>query len=155
MKLDLETIKKLAKSIEEHNLSEISLEVDGAKITLKKEELMKELAGVQKVIPSEVRYEEVEMSNPTESVVENTESIVEDAQEVLSPMVGTFYSAPSPESDNFVKVGDRVEVGDTLCIVEAMKMMNEVKSSVSGTIVSIKAEAGSVVKKGDILFLVK
>lgn len=155
MKLDLETIKKLAKSIEEHNLSEISLEVDGAKITLKKEELMKELAGAQKVVPSEVRYEEVEISNPAETVIENTESIVEGAQEVLSPMVGTFYSAPSPESDNFVKVGDRVEVGDTLCIVEAMKMMNEVKSSVSGTIVSIKAEAGSVVKKGDILFLVK
>ena len=62
---------------------------------------------------------------------------------------------PSPDSEDFVKIGDKVEVGDTVCIVEAMKMMNEVKSSVAGTVVALRAENGKVVKKGDILFLVK
>ena len=129
MKLDLESIKKLAKSIEEHNLSEISVEVNGTKLTMKKEEPKDE------VLASTVKYVE----QPT----------------ILSPIVGTYYSAPSPDSEDFVKIGDKIEVGDTVCIVEAMKMMNEVKSTVAGTVIALKSENGKAVKKGEILFLVK
>lgn len=152
MKLDLENVKKLAKSIEEHNLSEISVEVNGTKLTMKKEELR------QEVVTSNIKYlEQPTLTNKEIEIeeIESSEEVVVEGKEVVSPMVGTYYSAPSPDSEDFVKIGDRVEVGDTVCIVEAMKMMNEVRSSVAGTVVALRAENGKVVKKGDILFLVK
>ncbi|MGL4999992.1 MAG: acetyl-CoA carboxylase biotin carboxyl carrier protein [Cetobacterium sp.] len=150
MKLDLESIKKLAKSIGEHNLSEISVEVNGTKLTLKKEE-----AKDESLTP--VKY----ISHPVEEIADGYKELeseleeIEDAIEITSPMVGTYYSTPSPDSESFVKLGDKIEVGDTICIVEAMKMMNEVKSTISGTIVAIKAIDGKAIKKGEILFLVK
>lgn len=152
MKLDLESVKKLAKSIEEYNLSEISVEVNGTKLTMKKEELR------QEVVTSNIKYvEQPTLTNKEIEIeeIESSEEVVVEGKEIVSPMVGTYYSAPSPDSEDFVKIGDKVEVGDTVCIVEAMKMMNEVKSSVAGTIVALRAENGKVVKKGDILFLVK
>ncbi len=152
MKLDLESVKKLAKSIEEHNLSEISVEVNGTKLTMKKEELR------QEIVTSNIKYvEQPTLINKEIEIeeVESSEEVVIEGKEIISPMVGTYYSAPSPDSEDFVKIGDKVEIGDTVCIVEAMKMMNEVKSSVAGTIVALKAENGKVVKKGDVLFLVK
>ncbi|MEG0069009.1 acetyl-CoA carboxylase biotin carboxyl carrier protein [Cetobacterium sp.] len=151
MKLDLETIKKLAKSIEEHNLSEITVEVNGTKLTMKKEELKQELANSIKYVEKQSTY-----TSKEETVEEttNAEDIIE-GKDIVSPMVGTFYSAPSPDSEDFVKIGDKIEVGDTVCIVEAMKMMNEVKSTISGTIVAIKSENGKVIKKGETLFVVK
>lgn len=152
MKLDLESVKKLAKSIEEHNLSEISIEVNGTKLTMKKEELR------QEVVTSNIKYvEQPTLTNKEIEIeeIESLEEVVVEGKEIVSPMVGTYYSAPSPDSEDFVKIGDKVEVGDTVCIVEAMKMMNEVKSSVAGTVVALRAENGKVVKKGDILFLVK
>ncbi|MBC2850554.1 acetyl-CoA carboxylase, biotin carboxyl carrier protein [Cetobacterium sp. 8H] len=151
MKLDLETIKKLAKSIEKHNLSEITVEINGTKLTMKKEELKQELANNIKYMEKQPTY------IPKEEIVEeltNVEDIIE-GKDIVSPMVGTFYSAPSPDSEDFVKIGDKIEVGDTICIVEAMKMMNEVKSTISGTIVAIKSENGKVIKKGETLFVVK
>ena len=152
MKLDLESVKKLANSIEEHNLSEISVEVNGTKLTMKKEEVR------QEVVTSNIKYvEQPTLTNKEIEIkeIESSEEVIIEGKEIISPMVGTYYSAPSPDSEDFVKIGDKVEVGDTVCIVEAMKMMNEVKSSVAGTIVALKAENGKVVKKGDILFLVK
>ncbi|MGL4358521.1 acetyl-CoA carboxylase biotin carboxyl carrier protein [Cetobacterium sp.] len=150
MKLDLESIKKLAKSIEEHNLSEISVEVNGTKLTMKKEEPKDE------VVASTVKYVEQPTILSNEGSFETeTNEVVEEGIEILSPMVGTYYSAPSPDSEDFVKIGDKIEVGDTVCIVEAMKMMNEVKSTVAGTVIALKSENGKAVKKGEILFLVK
>lgn len=152
MKLDLESVKKLAKSIEEHNLSEISIEVNGTKLTMKKEELR------QEVVTSNIKYvEQPTLTNKEIEIeeIESSEEVTVEGKEIVSPMVGTYYSAPSPDSEDFVKIGDKVEIGDTVCIVEAMKMMNEVKSSVAGTVVALRAENGKVVKKGDILFLVK
>jgi len=73
---------------------------------------------------------------------------------VTAPMVGTFYSAPSPGSPPFVQVGDRVSEGDTLCIVEAMKMMNQIEADVSGVVKSIRVQAGEPVEYGQILFVI-
>ena len=78
----------------------------------------------------------------------------EDGHVVMAPMVGTFYSASSPGSPPFVQVGDRVEIGDTLCIVEAMKMMNQIEAEVSGTIKSIRVQNGEPVEYGQILFVI-
>jgi len=78
----------------------------------------------------------------------------EDGFGVTAPMVGTFYSSPSPGSPAFVQVGDKVNQGDILCIVEAMKMMNQIEAEVSGTIKSIRAQNGDPVEYGQILFVI-
>ncbi len=78
----------------------------------------------------------------------------EEGYAVTAPMVGTFYSSPSPGSPMFVQVGDRVNEGDTLCIVEAMKMMNQIDAEVSGTIKSIRVQNGDPVEYGQILFVI-
>ena len=73
---------------------------------------------------------------------------------VLAPMVGTFYSAPSPDAAPFVKVGDQVQVGDTLCIIEAMKMMNQIEADVAGKVVAIQVENGEPVEFDQVLFVI-
>ncbi len=78
----------------------------------------------------------------------------ENAEELLSPMPGTFYSAPTPEDDDFVNVGDKVSKGKVLCIVEAMKIMNEIESEFDGTIVDIKVENGEPVEYNQPLFVI-
>ena len=78
----------------------------------------------------------------------------EEGYAVTAPMVGTFYASPSPGSPSFVQVGDKVNEGDTLCIVEAMKMMNQIESDVSGTIKSIRVQNGEPVEYGQILFVI-
>ena len=78
----------------------------------------------------------------------------EDGYLVRAPMVGTYYSAPSPGSPTFVQVGDRVGEGDTLCIIEAMKMMNQIEADVSGTVKSIRIQNGEPVEYGQILFVI-
>lgn len=78
----------------------------------------------------------------------------ETGHQVTAPMVGTFYSSSSPGSPPFVQVGDRVKAGDTLCIVEAMKMMNQIESEVSGVIKSIRVQNGDPVEYGQVLFVI-
>ena len=74
---------------------------------------------------------------------------------MLAPIVGTFYEAPSPDSDPFVKVGDRVEVGQTLCIIEAMKLMNEIQAEVAGTVTQILVQNGEPVEFDQPLFVIE
>ncbi|MBL8199474.1 MAG: acetyl-CoA carboxylase biotin carboxyl carrier protein [Chromatiales bacterium] len=74
---------------------------------------------------------------------------------VLSPMVGTYYEAPAPGSPNFVKIGDQVQAGDTLCIIEAMKMMNQIEADVAGKVVAALAKNGEPVEFGQALFIIE
>lgn len=142
--MDLKTIKLLAEKVRENGLTELTIESEGKKITLKREieNFLNNTSKVEKILPPKI-----------EKSIEKNE--VEKGNEMLSPMVGTFYSAPSPDAEPFVKIGDRVEIGDTLCIVEAMKMMNEIKSTFAGTVVGIDGENGKIVKKGERLFTIK
>jgi len=78
----------------------------------------------------------------------------EDGFQVSAPMVGTYYNAPSPGSPAFVQVGDKVSEGDTLCIVEAMKMMNQIEAEIAGTVKSIRAQNGDPVEYGQVLFVI-
>jgi acetyl-CoA carboxylase biotin carboxyl carrier protein len=78
----------------------------------------------------------------------------EEGYAVTAPMVGTFYTSPSPDSASFIQVGDRVSQGDTLCIIEAMKMMNQIEADVSGTIKSIRVQNGEPVEYGQILIVI-
>jgi acetyl-CoA carboxylase biotin carboxyl carrier protein len=73
---------------------------------------------------------------------------------VVSPMVGTFYRAPAPDADPYVEVGDRIDAGQTVCIIEAMKLMNEIESEVRGRVAKIAVENGQPVEYGQVLFLI-
>ena len=85
----------------------------------------------------------------------DADTVDEDEYAINSPIVGTFYRAPTPDADPYVKVGDFVEQGQTLCIVEAMKLMNEIESDVRGTIVKVLPENAQPVEYGEQLFLVR
>lgn len=84
-----------------------------------------------------------------------TASTAPTGHEINSPMVGTFYRAPSPEAKPFVEVGDKIKPGDTLCIIEAMKMFNQIESDISGTVRAILSEGGQPVEFGQTLFIVE
>lgn len=147
MKLDLKTMEELAENMNTYQLDSIDLEVGGERFCLKKS-ISKE-ANVTNVVKTMENAETIEMP----VIEEKKEEIL--GKQVVSPMAGTIYRAPAPDKAPFVEEGMNVKVGDTLCIVEAMKMMNEVKSTESGIITKILAEDGVVVKKGEVLFEIK
>ena len=93
-------------------------------------------------------------AEPSASAPASAPAEEESGYEVAAPMVGTFYSAASPGAAPFVQVGDRVSEGDTLCIIEAMKMMNQIEAEVSGTIKSIRVQNGDAVEYGQTLFVI-
>ena len=103
----------------------------------------------KEVVKKEVCLDASEVKN---EVVEETQ---DDCTVITSPMVGTYYSSPSPEADSFVQVGDKVNNGKVLCIIEAMKLMNEIESEVSGTIKEILVKDGEMVEYGQPLFKIK
>ena len=154
MKEKVKLIKELAKNINTYEIDSVEYENEDFKVKIKKN------------LEEKVIYTTVNESQPVQTAhptaVSNTESVeAKPAEEeisgtkVESPMVGTFYEAPSPSSPSYVKEGDKVSVGDTLCIVEAMKLMNEIKASVSGTIKKIYAKDGMTIKKGDVLMIIE
>lgn len=150
MKIDVKTINELASNIEKYNLNEIALESEGVKLVLKKEKPVK-VEAIQ--IPQPVAQQYIQ---PTEEI-EVKEEIVEkiEGECILAPMVGTFYRSSAPGNPAFVEEGDSVAQGETLCIIEAMKLMNEVKATKGCKIVKILVEDGQIVKKGDKLFIIE
>lgn len=145
MKLDLKGIESLAKNVNEYQLESLELEFETEKLVLRKKEIRQEQEIFVGTIPTQKPL--VEKEEKVEEIKKN--------KEILSPMAGTLYWAPAPDKAPFVKEGDSIKVGDTLCIVEAMKMMNEVKATVAGTIIKILVEDGIVVKKDQVLFEIK
>ena len=105
----------------------------------------------------ELKEKVIENINPEEVAEKSKENIqkMENIVYVKSPLVGTFYRAPSPESPPFVEVGSKIKKGDVLCIVEAMKVMNEIKSEVEGTIKEILVENATPVEFGQVLFVIE
>lgn len=140
MKLD--EIKALAEIMKTNALTEISVKEGNLEIKLKAEAAAPAAAFVaaEKALPEKAPQIAEEITG---------------GKAVKSPMVGVFYSAPSPEEEPFVKVGDRVKKGDVLCIVEAMKLMNEITAEQEGEIAQICVEDGALVEFGQTLFVVK
>lgn len=151
MKIDLKTIKDLAENIEKYNLNEVVIESEGAKVTLKKE--IPVVVETVTTVPRTAVMQNVEETVAEERIETTAET--EEMETINSPMVGTFYKSSAPGNPAFVAEGQTVSAGDTLCIIEAMKLMNEVKSHKNCTIVKILVEDGQLVKKGDKLFSVK
>lgn len=152
MKIDVKTIKELADNIEKYNLNEIALESEGVKLVLKKEKPVKvETVQIQQPV---VQQQYTAINEEVEVKEESVEKAV-GGDYIIAPMVGTFYRSSAPGNPAFVEEGDVVANGDTLCIIEAMKLMNEVKANKKCKIVEILVEDGQIVKKGDKLFVIE
>lgn len=150
-KINLELIEKLAESMNEHSLNEISLENGEQKLVLKKEKKVIETPVVQTIVPKTAGKT---AAKPAEKAEKKSAEGVS-GNVITSPMVGTFYRSPAPGAEAFVQEGQNIQAGDPVCIIEAMKMMNEVSSKYTGKVVRILVEDGVVVKKGDKLFIIE
>lgn len=151
MKFETDYIEKLAKVLAETGLTEISLEDGEQAITLRKDVIV--TSAPQPVAAAPVvaaATAPVAAAAPAE-----TAPAAKKGTPITSPMVGTFYKSPSPDSDPFVTVGSSVKSGDVVCIVEAMKMMNEIEAEVAGKIVEICVEDGQPVEFGQVLMYVE
>ncbi len=143
--MEYEKIKQLIEDVGNSKLTTVDIEFsDGTKISMKKETEVETVKVVEKT--SEIATTEVVASKEEKEPTGNI---------VKSPMVGTFYMKPSPTSDPFVQKGNDVKVGDTLCIIEAMKLMNEIESEFSGKVVEIFIEDGKPVEYGTPLFRIE
>jgi acetyl-CoA carboxylase biotin carboxyl carrier protein len=141
MKLDLEQLRELIRLLDEANLTEIEVEHDDDRIRVRRDP-----AAIVAAVPQSVA--------PTAEAAAAT-AADENGLYVTSPFVGTFYRSPSPDSDPFVEVGDEIVVGQVLCIVEAMKLMNEIEAETAGTVVEVLVENGKPVEYGDKLFRIE
>jgi acetyl-CoA carboxylase biotin carboxyl carrier protein len=148
--VDIRKIKKLIELLEESNLTEIEI-VEG-------EESVHLIRAGQPVAPPVALIEQPPVA-ATAAVVtppeDDGEDPVPEGELVLAPMVGTFYGSSSPEAQPFVSMGQTVGVGDTLCIIEAMKMFNQIEADISGTVVAILAENGQPVEYDQPLFVIR
>lgn len=144
MKIDIKTVKQLAEHIDKYNLKEVALESEGIKLVLKKE--------LERMEPIKQPVITTKNTISTQKSVDIHGTINCDKETVISPMTGTFYKSSAPGLLPLVQVGDKVKVGDTLCIIEAMKLMNEVKSVRNCIVTKIFVKDGQSVKKGDKLF---
>ena len=150
MKFEIDYIEKLAKIISDNELTEISLEDGDQAITIRKDlaEVVTAAAPVAAPAP-------VVCQTTVNTPVAEVEKEAPKGTAITSPMVGTFYAAPSPEAEPFVEVGKTISAGDVVCIVEAMKLMNEIKSEVSGKITQICVKNGDPIEFGQVLMYVE
>jgi len=145
--VDIRKIKKLIELLEESNLTEIEIVEGEESVRLIRD-------GVAHVLPVAAPPPVPQAIAPAEPV-EDDEDQLPDGELVPSPMVGTFYAASGPEAEPFVKLGQKVGVGDTLCIIEAMKMFNQIESDFSGTVVAILVDNGQPVEYDQPLFIIR
>ena len=148
-KFSVDDVKELIQLLEEHGLEEIEVETLFNKVRVVKSR------PVPQVTPAVAQAQAPQPSKEEKKVEEKKVEEGEKLHEIKSPIVGTFYRRPYPGAEPYVKEGDHVTKGQVLCIVEAMKIMNEIESDVDGTIVKIIPEDASPVGYGDTLFLIK
>ena len=153
--MDIRKVKKLMEMLEESSLAEMEIIEGEESIRLSKSSNIPNQNIVNQVPTNVVSTNAPLQATSEQSAV--TEKVEEkiSGHEIKSPMVGTFYEAPSPGSKPFTNIGDTVKAGDTLCIIEAMKMLNQIESEKSGVIKAILAENGQPVEFNQVLFIVE
>lgn len=142
--MELEDLKGLIELLKDTDVTELQLEKDGTKVRIKREKIFSPL--------------ELPMQKPgafQETIITETEEETQRLITVTSPIVGIFYRSSSPESAPFIETGVRVKKGQVLCIIEAMKLMNEIEAEIEGTVVKILVENGHPVEYGEPLFLIE
>jgi len=150
--VDLKEIQTIIELMNEHELSYFHLKEEGVNLKLKKgADIVQMAAATMPAAPLPAAAAPVAAAAPTAGAPA-AEASTPAGEEITAPMVGTFYAASSPDAEPFVKVGDSVSEGQTICIIEAMKVMNEIKAETSGTVSAIVAKDGEPVQFGDVLF---
>ena len=148
MKMEVEKIRSLVSMMGEYNLSEIKIEMEGCNISLRRN-CAPEVAAVPVIQAAPVAVKAAAPAAPAAAPVEEAHK-----ETIDSPLVGTLYRAPGPDAKPFVQVGDRVNADTTVCIIEAMKVMNEIKAEKSGVIKEILVENGQPVEYGQPIFVI-
>lgn len=146
--MDIRKVKKLIELIEESGIAEIEITEGEESVRISRHSAHAPVAAAPVVAAAPAPVAAAPAAAPVAEVVD------EDGFEVTAPMVGTFYSASSPGAAAYVQVGDRVNEGDTLCIIEAMKMMNQIEADVSGVVKSIRIQNGEPVEFGQVLYVI-
>ena len=152
--MDIRKVKKLIEMLENSSLNEIVIKEGEESVKLVKSAGFSQAPQEVSAIP-QVTEQPVAEQKSSEETAKETKPKTIDGKSIHSPMVGTFYSSPNPGADSFVKVGDKVSEGDVLCIIEAMKMMNEVKSDYNGVIKEILISDAEPVEYGEALFIIE
>lgn len=135
----------------ENNLLELEIEKDGMRIRLKK--TTPEIQGVKG--PLIIEKEKIAEVGKSQVALELAQKTLTKTLEIKAPMVGTFYRAPSPEAPPYVEVGQVIEAGQVICIIEAMKLMNEIKSEIKGKIIEIMVDNAEPVEFGQPMFIIE
>ena len=165
--MEIKEIRQLVKLVEEANITEIEIVEEGKKLRISKNSNNSAEAIMMNTSPM-MSYQSTPMmsahsaappvateSTPVESASVQAEPAGANYAEVRSPMVGTFYRAPAPDADPYIEVGQSVAAGQTLCIIEAMKLMNEIESDYAGKVVKILVENAQPVEYNQALFLIE
>ena len=149
--MNIKEIKEMINLMNENNLQEIELEREGLKIRLRKGNStdMQPHVFIEKTPTAHTQTANI--SEPAQAVPEAKSALLE----IKAPMVGTFYRAPSPDAAAFAKQGDIIDIGQVVCIIEAMKLMNEIKSEVKGIVKQVLLNNGDPIQFGQVLFLVE
>ncbi len=142
--MELDDLKGLIELLKDTDITELLVEKDGTKVKIKREKMFSSV--------------EIPLTKPApvqETIIRETEEETQRLITVTSPIVGTFYRSPSPDAPAFVDAGIRIKKGQVLCIIEAMKLMNEIESEVDGILVKALVENGQPVEYGEPLFLIE
>ncbi len=148
--MDIRKIKKLIELLENSGLAEIDIKEGDDAIRISRSSTIVEtvLAAPAMAPPA------APVAGEATEETDNAMAAIPEGHVVTSPMVGSFYASPSPESKNFVEIGSKVKVGETLCIIEAMKIFNEIEADKAGTIIAILKEPGDPTEFGEPLFII-
>ncbi len=156
--MDIKQIQELIKFVSRSGVNEVAIEQENFKITIKTNQTpvyvnaaLPAAAAPQPVAPAAAPATTVEVKAPSAPVAEDTSKYIT----IKSPMIGTFYRSSSPDKPSFVNVGDEIGAGKVICIIEAMKLFNEIESEVSGRIVKVLVDNASPVEYDQPLFLVE
>ncbi len=154
--MDIRKVKKLIELLEESGIAEIEISEGEESVRISRYSTTAQPTPTiaQDTVPPAAPAATVKASEASATTVAPGETSKQ-GHEITAPMVGTFYAGSAPGAKPFVQIGSKVAIGDTLCIVEAMKMMNQVESDVSGQIVSILAENGDPLEFGQVLFIIE
>lgn len=153
MKFETDYIEKLAKIVADNELTEISLEDGEQAITIRKD--LPEVISAGVAMPTAAPVAAAPATPVAPAASSTSREPEHKGKAIVSPMVGTFYSKPSPDAEPFVKVGDSISAGDKVCIIEAMKLMNEIESEFSGKITEICVTDGQAVEYGQAIMYVE
>lgn len=159
--MDIRKVKKLIELLEESGIAEIEITEGEESVRISRYQNEVPAAPVvgHAAPPAQVAAPAATQAAEPPAAAEPAATAAPTGEEpsghkVLAPMVGTFYRSSSPEAEQFAKVGDTIAAGDTLCIIEAMKMMNQIESDVSGTVLSVEVENGEPIEFGQVLFVI-